>query len=173
MNTETIVKQTTSFRDDLLKDLTDTEFAMYYLEAALADYKADDNTESIWMALRDVVEAQAAISELSKRTSIDGETLSDIVCNEDTPRLDILNTIRNAFEGQSPVQHKTDANFRIKKIGLGQKFFAGKPVDQLKHNSTDVFPEDVPTNKSLLPLIGVIHSVQRVQRAACVATFSD
>ncbi|MDE0427995.1 MAG: hypothetical protein OXN25_24325 [Candidatus Poribacteria bacterium] len=58
MNTEAILEKTTCFRDDLLKDLTDTEFAMYYLEAALADYKEDDNTESLWMALRDVVEAQ-------------------------------------------------------------------------------------------------------------------
>ncbi len=58
MNTETILEQTTSFRDDLLKDLTDTEFAMYYLEAALTDYKEDGNTASLWMALRDVVEAQ-------------------------------------------------------------------------------------------------------------------
>ena len=58
MNTETILERTTSFRDDLLKDLTDTEFAMYYLEAALADYKEDSNIASLWMALRDVVEAQ-------------------------------------------------------------------------------------------------------------------
>lgn len=54
MNTETILEQTTSFRDDLI----DTEFAMYYLEVALADYKEDGNTDSLWMALRDVVEAQ-------------------------------------------------------------------------------------------------------------------
>ena len=58
MNAETILEQTTSFRDDLLKDLTDTEFAMYYLEAALADYKEDGNTASLWMAPRDVVKAQ-------------------------------------------------------------------------------------------------------------------
>ena len=57
MNTETIVIQTTSFRDDLLKDLTRTEFAMYSIEAALADYKEAGNTESIWMALRELVEA--------------------------------------------------------------------------------------------------------------------
>ena len=46
MNTETILERTTSFRDDLLKDLTDTGFAMYYLEAALADYMEDGNTQS-------------------------------------------------------------------------------------------------------------------------------
>ena len=114
MHTETIVKQTTSFRDDLLKDLTDIEFAMYYLEAALADYKEDGNTESLWMALRDVVEAQAAISELSKRTGIDAEILSDTLSNEDAPRLDILNTILNAFECQLPVQYRADANVSVK-----------------------------------------------------------
>ena len=58
MNAETILEQTTSFRDDLLKDLTDTEFAMYYIEAALADYKEDGNTASLWMVLHDMVEAQ-------------------------------------------------------------------------------------------------------------------
>ncbi|MYB65894.1 hypothetical protein F4X73_14485 [Candidatus Poribacteria bacterium] len=65
---------------------------MYYIEAALADYKEDGNIESIWMVLRDVVEAQAAISELSKRTGIDNETFSDILSNEDAPRLDMLST---------------------------------------------------------------------------------
>ena len=103
MNTETMVKQTTSFRDDLLKDLTDTEFAMYYLEAALADYKEDGNTASIWMALCDVVEAQAAVSELSKRTGIDTEELLDALSNEDAPRLDILSTILKSFECQLSV----------------------------------------------------------------------
>ena len=103
MNTETMVKQTTSFRDDLLKDLTDTEFAMYYLEAALADYKEDGNTASIWMALCDVVEAQAAVSELSKRTGIDTEALLDALSNEDAPRLDILSTILKSFECQLSV----------------------------------------------------------------------
>ena len=103
MNTDTIVNQTTSFRDDLLKDLTDTEFAMYYIEAALADYKEDGNTESIWMALRDVVQAQSAVSELSKRTGIDVKTLSDTLSNEDAPQLDILSTILKSFGCQFSV----------------------------------------------------------------------
>lgn len=100
MSTETILKQTTSFRDDLLNDLTDIEFAMYYLEAALTDYKEDGNTESIWMALRDVVEAQVAVSELSKRTGIDAETLSNTLSNEDAPRIEMLRTILKSFECQ-------------------------------------------------------------------------
>lgn len=106
MNPETIIKQTTSFRDDLLNDLTEIDFAMYYIEAALVDYKEDGNIESIWMALRDVLVAQGAVSELSKRTGIDAETLSNCISNEDVPRLDLLSIILKSFEGQLAVEPK-------------------------------------------------------------------
>ena len=63
MNTEMLFKQTTCFRDDLLKDLADMEFAMYYLEAALSDYKEDGKTEALWTALCDVVAAQGGMGK--------------------------------------------------------------------------------------------------------------
>ena len=93
MKTETILKQTTSFRDDLLKDLTDTEFAMYYIEAALADYKEDGNTESLWMALRDVIEAQGGIGKLAQRTKVNPQHLNDILDAKQKPHLDNLQSI--------------------------------------------------------------------------------
>lgn len=93
MDTETILERTTSFRDDLLKDLTDTEFAIYYLEAALADYKEDGNTESLWMALHDVVEAQGGIGKLAQRTKADPQHLSDIFTSKQKPHLDNLQNI--------------------------------------------------------------------------------
>lgn len=93
MNRETILEQTTSFRDDLLKDLTDTEFAMYYIEAALADYKKDGNTASLWMALRDVVEAQGGIGKLTQRTQADPQHLNDIFTSKQKPHLDNLQSI--------------------------------------------------------------------------------
>ncbi len=93
MNTEILLEQTTSFRDDLLKDLADTEFAMYYLETALADYKEDGNTESLWMALRDVVEAQGGIGKLAQRTKADPQLLNDIFTSKQKPHLDNLQSI--------------------------------------------------------------------------------
>ena len=93
MNTETILEQTTSFRDDLLKNLTDTESAMYYLEAALADYKEDGNTESLWMALRDVVEAQGGIRKFAQRTKVNPQHLNDILDAKQKPHLDNLQSI--------------------------------------------------------------------------------
>ena len=56
MNPETLLKQTIRFRDDLLKDLADMAFAMYYLEAALS--------EALWITLYDVVAAQGGIGKV-------------------------------------------------------------------------------------------------------------
>ena len=151
----------------------DREAAIDYLQLTLEEYLADGDLPFFLKGLRTFVESQGGVSELSKRTNIEHEILLDALSNEDAPLLGILNTIVNAFECQLPTRQKEGANFRIKKVGPEWKFFAGKPVDQLKHNSADLFLQDVPTNKSLLPLIGVIHSVQWGQRAACVATFSD
>ena len=93
MNVETLLKQTTGFRDDLLKDLADTEFAMYYLEAALTDYKEDGNTEALWTALYDVVEAQGGIGRLAERASVNPEYISDVLATKQEPRLDNLQNI--------------------------------------------------------------------------------
>ena len=93
MNIETIVKQTTSFKDDLLKDLKDTEFAMYYLEAAMADYREDGNSEALWTALQDVVDAQGGIRKLAERAKIHPQHLSAILTSQQNPRLDNLQNI--------------------------------------------------------------------------------
>ena len=96
MNTETLLQQTTRFRDDLLKDLADMELAMYYLEAALSDYKEDGNTEALWTALYDVVAAQGGIGKLAERTKVNPEQLNDILVSKQEPRLDNL---QNIFSG--------------------------------------------------------------------------
>ena len=93
MNTETLLQQTTRFRDDLLKDLADMEFAMYYLEAALSDYKEDGNTEALWTALYDVVAAQGGIGKLAERAKVNPEQLNDILASKPEPRLDNLQNI--------------------------------------------------------------------------------
>lgn len=93
MDMETILKRTTSFKDELLKDLEDTEFAMYYLEAALADYREDGDTQALWTALRDVTDAQGGIGKLAKRTKINPQYLNDLLTSQQNPRLDNLQNI--------------------------------------------------------------------------------
>ena len=93
MNMEMMLKRTTSFKDDLLKDLEDTEFAMYYLEAALADYREDGDTEALWTALRDVTDAKGGIGKLAERTEINPKHLNDILTSQQNPSLDNLQNI--------------------------------------------------------------------------------
>ncbi len=44
------------------------------------------------------MESQGGVSELSKRTSIDAETLLDALSNEDAPLLDTFQTLLNALK---------------------------------------------------------------------------
>jgi len=90
MNREFILKHTTSFKEELIKDLTDPEFAQHYLEAALQDYEKDGDTESLLLALRDVAEAQGGIGKLAKRTNVSRQLLYDVLASKHNPRLDNL-----------------------------------------------------------------------------------
>ena len=80
----------------------------------MEEYLADGDLPFFLKGLRTFIESQGGVSELSKRTGIDAELLSDTLFNEDVPRLDILNTILNFFECQLPTQCKADANVSIK-----------------------------------------------------------
>ncbi len=124
----------------------DQEAAINYLQLTVEEYLADGDLPFFLKGLRTFIESQGGVSELSKRTGIDAETLSDAFSNEDTPRLDILNTILNAFECQLPVQHKANVNVSIKTAIFS--------VNPLKHTS-------------LPPLIDWIYTAQRAQKAAC------
>ena len=88
----------------------DREAAIDYLQLTLEEYLTDGDLPFFLKGLRTFIESQGGVSELSKRTGIDAETLSDTLSDEDAPRLDILNTILSVFECQLPVQHKTNAN---------------------------------------------------------------
>ena len=124
----------------------DREAAIDYLQLTVEEYLTDGDLPFFLKGLRTFIESQGGVSELSKRTGIDAETLSDTLSNEDAPRLDILNTILNAFECQLPVQHKADANVSIK---------------------TAIFSANPLKRTSLPALIDWIHTAQKAQKAAC------
>ena len=124
----------------------DQEAAIDYLQLTLEEYLADGDLPFFLKGLRTFIESQGGVSELSKRTGIDAEILSDTLFNEDAPRLDMLNTILNAFECQLPVQPKADANVSIKTA-----IFSANPLERT----------------SLPSLIDWIHTAQKAQKAAC------
>ena len=148
-----------NWREYQIKRLAnDWESAIDYLQLTLEEYRADGDLTFFLKELRVFIASQGGVSELSKRTGIDAETLSDALSNEEAPLFDILNTILNAFGCQLPTQDKVDANFSIKTVISS--------ANPLKH-------------PSLPRLIDLIHPAQRTQRTAYgltsnrVVTFSD
>ena len=97
MNRETILKNTTSFKENLLKALQDPEEAQAYLEAAFLAYEADGNTDALLLAMGDVAEAQGGMGQLAKRTAVSREHWYDILAGKQTPRLDHWLSILSAL----------------------------------------------------------------------------
>ncbi len=91
----------------------DREAAIDYLQLTLEEYQVDGDLPFFLKGLRTFIESQDGITELSKRTGIDAETLLDVLSDEDAPRLDILRTMLNALECQEPI---LDANAGLEPI---------------------------------------------------------
>lgn len=90
MNMEAILKCTANFRDYLLKDLAEPEFAKHYFEISLENYEKDGDTEILFQAIRDVVEAQGGIEKLAASTNGNFQYLSDALDAKNASRLDDL-----------------------------------------------------------------------------------
>ena len=99
----------------------DPEAAIDYLQLTLEEYLADGDLTFFLKELRVFIASQGGVVEIGKRIGIDTKILLDALSNEDAPRLDILNTILNAFECQLPVQHRADTNLskRVLSNGVG------------------------------------------------------
>lgn len=76
----------------------DREAAIDYLQLTLEEYLADRDLPFFLKGLRTFVESQGGVSELSKRTGIDTETLLNMLSNKEAPRLDTFQTLLNALK---------------------------------------------------------------------------
>ena len=109
---ETVLKHTTSFKENLLKALADPKEAQAYLQAALAAYEADNNTDALLLAMRDVAQAQGGIGQLAKRVGITRAHLYKVLSNQHKPRLDNLLSILSGLGFQVRLELKTDSPAR-------------------------------------------------------------
>ncbi len=88
MNIDVKLQQcTVPFKDFLLKDLAQPEFAKGYLEAALQDFDNDGNIEGLLLAMKDIAEAQGGIEELVTWTNLSPKTLTYLLSPEHPPQL--------------------------------------------------------------------------------------
>ena len=128
---------------------SDREAAIDYLQLTLEEYQTDGDLPFFLKGLRTFIESQGGVSELSKRTGIDAETLLYILSGEDAPRLDMLRTMLNTFEcrlirkGNSKSKGITLKNLTDEQINMfvwgSESFFATSLFAEEKFNN--IFPE--------------------------------
>lgn len=89
MNTDIKLQQcTTPFKDCLLKDLAEPEFAKGYLQAAIQDFEKDGNIETLLLSMKDIAEAQGGIERLVRWTNLNLQDLTYLLNSKHTPQLD-------------------------------------------------------------------------------------
>ncbi|RKU30568.1 hypothetical protein C6499_05890 [Candidatus Poribacteria bacterium] len=98
------------FKDYLLKDLAQPEFAKGYLETALQDFDKDGNIEILLLAMKDIAEAQGGIEGLVTWTNLSPKTLTYLLNTEHPPQLDkvldILATLKDSHHSKHAVDKK-------------------------------------------------------------------
>ena len=92
---------TTPFKDYLLKDLAQPEFAKGYFETALQNFDKDGNIEILLLAMEDIAEAQGGIEALVAWTHLSPQALIYLL-NAEHPLqldkvLDILSTLKDSL----------------------------------------------------------------------------
>ena len=101
MSIDTKLQQcTTHFKDYLLNDLAEPEFAKGYLETALQDFSVDGNIEILLLVLKDIAQAQGGTENLTKWTRLSAHALTYLLHPEDSLQwdkvLDILSELSEA-----------------------------------------------------------------------------
>ena len=86
------------WREYLIKQLAeDSDAALDYIQFAMEEYQVDGDTEVFLLALFTFIESQGGVAEVTKRTSMDPQTLTEVLSSEDAPRVDTLRTILTAL----------------------------------------------------------------------------
>ena len=98
MSIDTKLQQCTiPFKDFLLKDLAEPEFAKGYLETALQDFYVDGNLEVMLLVIKNIAQAQGGTENLTKWTRLSTHALNYLLQPEDSLQwdkvLDILSKL--------------------------------------------------------------------------------
>ena len=79
---------TIDYKEHLLQELKDAQYAAGYLTAAI-----EEGEDVFLLALRDVVQAQLGIAALAQATKLNRENLYDMLSKDGNPRLSSITSI--------------------------------------------------------------------------------
>ena len=105
---------TTRFKDYLLKELAQPEFAKGHLEVALQDFDKNGNIKTLLLSIKDVAEAQGGLERLVAWTNLSRQDLTYFL-NSGHPLhldkvLDILSELKDSLYSDHAVINKGTAS---------------------------------------------------------------
>jgi probable addiction module antidote protein len=87
-----------------LNKLSDPEYAKEYLRVALEDSRKQNDRQLFLLALRDVVEAQGGIPELSEKIHMPKRSLYKAISENGNPRFNTLERILDSLGLQLSIE---------------------------------------------------------------------
>lgn len=93
MNKAKILKNTSSYHEELIELLKKPKEADLYLRIAMDEYHEDKDTEAFLLALRNIAEAKGGMSKLAKITRLNRQNLYNVLSKKGNPTLDTLDSV--------------------------------------------------------------------------------
>jgi len=93
MSKAKILKNTSSYHDELIESLKNSKEADVYLKIAMEEYQDDGDTDTLLVALRNVAEARGGMSQLAKKTHLNRQNLYHVLSENGNPTLDTFGLI--------------------------------------------------------------------------------
>jgi probable addiction module antidote protein len=87
MNRKKIEKLTGSYEEWLIESLRNKEEAALFLQVAFEEFQKNNDTEALLLSLRHVAEAQGGITQLSRKTHLNRESLYKTLSKRGNPKL--------------------------------------------------------------------------------------
>ncbi len=97
---------TVDYKELLLEDLKDLDYAAGYLTAAL-----EEGEDVFLLAIRDIAQAHGGMTELSKATELNRENLYSMLSKDGNPRLSSITSVLG----------KLGIEIKFAKTGTGKK----------------------------------------------------
>lgn len=93
INKAKIIKNTTSYHDELIESLKNKKEANLYLRIAMEEYHEDGDVEALLVALRNIAEAKGGMGELAKKTHLNRQNHYLALSKAGNPTLDTFELI--------------------------------------------------------------------------------
>ena len=104
-----------NYHDHRMKELSELEEAIGYLEVVVEEYRHDGDTFGFLIGLQNVIEAQGGVNEFIRQTEIDPRDWLKVLSSNDRQDLDtleaVLNDLGNRLSGVKPEDNSLDVKY--------------------------------------------------------------